>query len=407
MAPFYVRVKKKGMVMKTGLLSIFLAGFASVASAQQIVKCGGNFDNFKANFGKTAVQSGVSPEAVNAVLGVAQQRGDVLKLDRSQASFKQTFLEFSGRTVSSGRMQIGAQKMRDYNKVFRYAQQKYGVQPEVITTFWAMETDFGVNQGNIHTVSALATLAHDCRRPELFQPQLLGAMRLTERGAFDPQNTVGAWAGEIGMVQMLPDDILRLGVDGDGDGKVDLRRSPTDAILSAANMLRQHGWRANEPWIQEVKVPNNEAWNYSGLARTLKVGQWQALGVVPRSGTLPNGNLPASLVAPQGRFGPVFLTYPNYRVFTEWNKSFIYSLSAAYMATRLGGAPRYDAGNPEAALSSNQIVSLQNKLARRGHNVGKADGIIGAKTREAVRAEQKRLGMVPDGWPNATLLNGL
>ena len=391
--------------MKLITLSSITFLMASSAFAQSIVPCGGSFNNFMQKFGQTAISKGVPSQAVNAVLANAKHRNDVLKLDRSQASFKQTFLEFSSRTVSSNRLQIGAQKLQQYRNVFAAAKKQYGVAPEVIATFWAMETDFGANQGNMNTVSALATLSHDCRRPELFQPQLLGAMQLTAAGGMDPARTTGAWAGEIGMVQMLPADILKLGVDGDGDGRVDLKTSPNDAILSAARMLASHGWRKNEPWIQEVKVQGDAAWKYSGLDQKFKVSDWSKIGVSARSGGLPNGNMAASLVAPQGRFGPVFLTYPNYDVFLEWNKSFIYSLSAAYMATRMAGDPKLLSGNPEKALSTNQVKTLQSKLAKNGYNVGKVDGIIGAKTRAAVRDVQIKNGMVSDGWPTAKLLS--
>ncbi len=391
--------------MKLIALSSITFLMASSAFAQSIVPCGGSFNGFMQKFGQAAISKGVPSDAVNAVIANAKHRNDVLKLDRSQASFKQTFLEFSSRTVSSNRLQIGAQKLQQYGDVFATAQNNYGVSPEVIATFWAMETDFGANQGNMSTVSALATLAHDCRRPELFQPQLLGAMQLTAKGGMDPATTTGAWAGEIGMVQMLPADILKLGVDGDGDGRVDLKKSPNDAILSAARMLASHGWRKNEPWIQEVIVNNDEAWQYSGLDQKIKVSDWKNVGVSARNGSLPNAGMPASLVAPQGRFGPVFLTYPNYDVFLEWNQSFIYSLSAAYMATRMAGEPKLLSGNPEKALTTNQVKTLQTRLAQKGYNVGKVDGIIGAKTRAAIRDVQIKNGVISHGWPTAKLMS--
>lgn len=375
-------------------------------NAQVIVPCGGSFDSFKSNMRQAGINAGVPAAAVDAVLANSRVLQDVLKLDRSQATFKQTFLEFSGRTVSSSRLKIGRQKLGEYANVFAKAKSQYGVSPEVITTFWAMETDFGAVQGNTNTVSALATLAHDCRRPELFQPQYLGAMRLTAKGGMDPASTTGAWAGEIGMVQMLPDDIVRLGVDGNGDGQVNLKTTPEDAILSAAKMLNSHGWRAGQPWVQEVKVAGDQAWQHSGLDQKLTTEQWAGLGVSGRNSGLPKG-LRASLVAPQGRFGPLFLTYENYDVFLQWNKSFIYSLSAAYMATRFAGAPALTSGNPTPALSVDQVKQLQQKLQARGHDVGKIDGIIGSMTRNAVRDIQKSSGQVPDGWPSAEFLNSL
>lgn len=396
-------MKDKRIWVIMGLSGLGLV--ANMAHAQELVPCGGDFQTWKSEFASYAKAQGIASDAVDQVMNAAQQNQQVLKLDRSQSTFKQDFLEFSGRTVSQSRMDIGRQKMQQYADIFARAENEYGVPPEVITTFWAMETDYGVVQGDINTVSAIATLAHDCRRPELFQPQLLGAMKLTAAGDMDPASTTGAWAGEIGQVQMLPDDILRLGVDGDGDGHVTLKTSAEDAILSGANLLHSHGWHAGEPWVQEVKVEGDAAWSHSGLNNKLPTSQWAALGVTARQGELPA--LDAHLVAPQGRFGPVFLTYPNYDIFLEWNKSFIYSLSAAYMATRLGGAERYERGEPAAGLNVDQTKNLQEKLQARGFDVGDVDGIIGGKTRDAVQAVQTELGMVPDGWPTPELLNQL
>jgi hypothetical protein len=126
------------------------------------------------------------------------------------------------------------------------------------------------------------------------------------------------------------------------------------------------------------------------------------MGVTPKEGSL--ANLPASLLLPQGRKGPAFLVYPNYKVLFEWNKSFVYVTTAAYFAARIQGAAPYTAGKPDPALSAEQMVSLQKKLAKMGHNVGKIDGVLGAATRAAVQAEQKRLGLPADGWPTADLL---
>jgi len=261
-------------------------------------------------------------------------------------------------------------------------------------------------QGDFNTLNALVTLAHDCRRPELFRPQIFAALELFERGDFDPARTTGAWAGEIGMVQMLPEDILRNGVDGDGDGHVRLKSSAPDALLSGAKMLRGLGWRPGEPWLQEIVVPESLDWAQTGLNHSLPVSQWASMGVRARKGDLPTG-LAGSVLLPMGRKGPAFMAYPNFRVFFEWNQSFVYVTTAAYFATRLEGAPVLDPRSPEPGLSDAQMKALQQKLAARGHDVGKIDGILGEKTREAVQAEQARLGLPADAWPTAELLGAL
>lgn len=200
---------------------------------------------------------------------------------------------------------------------------------------------------------------------------------------------------------------MRFGVDGDGNGHVDLKNSAPDTIMTAARFIRHLGWRPGEPWLQEITLPSSLPWEKTGLHYDMTVGDWAVLGVRAREGGLPSANLPAALLLPQGRKGPAFLAYPNFRVYLEWNKSFIYTTSAAYFATRLNGAKRYDAGNPGDGLSDRAMKDLQTRLRNRGHDVGKIDGILGAGTRAAVRTEQMRLGLPADGWPTGDLLNRL
>ena len=383
-----------------------LTGLCLASGPALAQQCGGDFRQFLAGVKQEAVASGLSARAADRTLAGAQIDRKVLSRDRAQGVFKMTFLDFSKRVISSYRMKNGAANMKKYASVFDRTERDYGVPAPVITAFWALETDFGAVQGDFNTVNALATLAHDCRRPELFRPQLIAAIEMVQNGDLDPQRTTGAWAGEIGMVQMLPEDIIKFGKDGDGDGQVRLKESAPDAILTAGAFINHLGWRRGEPWLQEVSVPANLNWAESGLGKTKTGAQWAALGVQPRWGQI-SGNLPASLLLPQGRKGPAFLAYPNYNIYLEWNQSFIYTTSAAYFATRLAGAPRYNAGNPDQGLNDAQMKQLQTKLRAKGYDVGKIDGILGAGTRAAVQDVQQKLGMPADAWPTPALLNRL
>lgn len=390
---------------KVTALAAFV-GVMLIASPAMAQACGGNFSAWRKDAVAEAANQGVGAKGQTA-LSRARQDSKVLSRDRAQGVFTQTFLKFSGRMVSGYRLKNGAVNMRKYKKVFDRARQKFGVPPEVISAFWALETDFGAVQGDFSTLNALATLAHDCRRPELFRPQFIAFGKLVDQGAV-PANVTGAWAGEIGQMQLLPSDILELGQDGDGDGRVDLKRSSADAILTSANFLNHLGWRAGEPWMEEIRVPENLDWSQTGREQMLPRSQWAAWGVTYRGGKpLIADNQMASVVLPMGRNGPAFLTYPNYNIYLEWNQSFVYTLTAAYLATRLGGAERYDKRNPDPGLSTAQMKQLQTKLQALGHDVGKIDGILGRGTRAAVRAEQRRLGLAVDGWPTPQLLSKL
>ena len=380
--------------------------FLLLASPVAAAPCGGNFATFLTEMANEARVAGAPDAAIAAFFQGARQDQAVLKADRSQGVFRKTFLDFSQSLISKDRLQNGGTFSAQYDAAFARAEAEHGIPRGILLAFWAFETDFGAVQGDFNTRNALLTLAHDCRRPALFQPQVLAAVSLTrQRHDFDPATTTGAWAGEIGMVQMLPRDILARGLDGDGDGRVTLKTSAADAILSAAALLQSHGWRPGEPWLQEIVLPEGFDWAATGIGQQRPAAQWAAMGAAPRAGDF--ADLPASVLLPQGRSGPAFLAYSNYNVLFEWNKSFVYVTTAAYFATRLAGAAPYLAGNPEPGLTGDQMQALQEKLAARGHDIGRADGILGAATRAAVQTEQSRLGLPADAWPTAALLNAL
>jgi lytic murein transglycosylase len=383
-----------------------LAGAGDIPAP--IIECGGSFSSFVTRMKDLAVTRGHDRATVDKFFASARQDQRTLGADGAQGIFNSGFIDFSRKLISQNRIDVGRAKLNQYKSVFDAIESKFGVSRGVLVAFWAFETDFGAFQGDFNTLNSLMTLSHDCRRPGLFQPQVLAALDLYEHGDFSPANTTGAWAGEIGMVQMLPADIRDSGIDGDGDGHVDLKGSPPDALMSGANMLRKLGWRANEPWIQEVVLPQGFDYAKTGTHQKMSVSQWAAMGVQPRAGGFTGaGGLKASVIVPQGHGGPAFIAYPNFDIYFEWNQSFTYVMTAAYFATRLEGAPVYAAGSPAAPLGQGQMKALQQKLAALGHHVGAIDGILGANTRIAVQKEQERLGLVPDAWPTAELLGRL
>lgn len=388
--------------MRRLLLSLMFAGLAHSAAAE----CGGSFTNFIGGLKSEAVAKGNPQTTADAFFASVRRDPAVLQADRKQGVFQLPFVEFSRRLISNDRINRGRANGERYDSIFDRIERDYGVDRGVLLAFWAFETDYGSFQGDFNTANALVTLAHDCRRPELFRPQVFAAIELFARGQFDPRSTTGAWAGEIGMVQMLPRDILENGVDGDGDGKVSLKTSAPDALMSGGKMLQDLGWRAGEPWLAEVTMPATFDWSLTGLETIKSTEDWQALGVTPRNGPLHAG-LEAAILLPQGRKGPAFLAYPNFRVYFDWNQSFTYVMTAAYFATRLQGAQVFDAGNPDQGLEGGDMKNLQTRLQARGHDVGGIDGILGAATRAAVRVEQARLGMAVDGWPTPALLSKL
>lgn len=387
------------------LLPLALA--ALLMPATVFAQCGGGFSGFVQSLKQEAMTAGYDVGTVNGFFKGARQDPKVLRADRAQGVFQKPFIEFSRRLISQSRIDRGRTMAQKYDSTFRRIETTYGINRGVLLAFWAFETDYGSFQGDFNTRNALITLAHDCRRPELFRPQIFAALELYSRGNLDPNRTTGAWAGEIGMVQMLPQDILDNGVDADGDGHVSLKTSAPDALMSGAKMLSHLGWTAGEPWLQEVTIPTGLDLTKSGTGSKLSVQEWQGMGVRAKDGSLGARGLQASLLLPQGHKGPAFLAYPNFDVYFEWNQSFTYVLTAAYFANRLEGSSVYRAGKPDQGLSGAQMKQLQQKLQSLGHDVGKVDGILGAKTRAAIQREQQRLGLPADAWPTPALLKRL
>ncbi|MEL6101508.1 MAG: lytic murein transglycosylase, partial [Pseudomonadota bacterium] len=189
-------------------------------------QCGGDFGAFVNGLKREAVSNGLAPQVVDRFFASVRRDEAVIKADRRQGVFQKPFTDFARRLISQDRIARGNRSADRYGSTFAAIERQYGIDRGVLLAFWAFETDYGAFQGDFNTANALVTLSHDCRRPDLFRPQVFAALELFARGDFDPRTTTGAWAGEIGMVQMLPRDIIENGVDADGDGIVSLKTSP-------------------------------------------------------------------------------------------------------------------------------------------------------------------------------------
>jgi lytic murein transglycosylase len=374
--------------------------------------CGKNpaeFGRWLQGFKREAAAQGISPQTLAYALdGLTYDPATIAK-DRGQGVFAQSFLQFSGRMVSSNRLQVGGQLLKKYAPVFAKIEQQYGVPGPVLVAFWGLETDFGKVMGNMETMRSLATLSFDCRRPEEFQEQLLYALKVIERGDLSPQEMRGPAHGEVGQFQFQPKNYYEFAVDFDGNGKRDLVRSAPDSLASAANYLQSKGWRANQPWLEQVRVPSDLPWDQADVTIKKPRSFWAQHGVTYLNGQpVPADDLPAGLVLPMGRNGPAFLAYPNFDIYLDWNKSLVYTTTAAYYATRLNGGPALAKGNgPIESLSLAETKELQQRLAKLGFDVGKIDGVVGAASRNAIRTMQVKYGLPADGYPSAALLDRL
>jgi lytic murein transglycosylase len=392
---------------KTAAATLMLAALMASSGAGAAVPCrtSGPYEAWLANLEHEAAEGGVSQRTIAETAPYLTYDQRIVNIDHGQRVFTQTFLDFSDRMAAAYRIQMGAAKIKTYAPVFARIEQQYGVPAPVIVAFWALESDFGANMGKEHTLSALASLAYDCRRADRFRAELLDALRLIQRGDLQPQDMIGSWAGELGQTQMMPSEYFQYSVDYDGDGKRNLLRSVPDVLASTANYLVGLGWKRGEPWLTEVRVPANLPWDQADLAVQLPRSKWAAYGVSLADGrALPADNLAASLLLPMGRFGPAFLVYSNFQVYLQWNNSLVYSTTAAYLATRIAGAPALHRGTPPPALSFDEVKDMQAMLTRAGYDVGTIDGFLGLKTRQAVKATQIKYGLPADSYATAELL---
>jgi lytic murein transglycosylase len=386
------------------------AAFTSPALAQRATCHNGqSFEQWLDAFKREALTQGISQRTLSAAAHQMVYDQTVVNKDRGQKVFSQTFLEFSDRMVAKHRIDGGIQRIAKNRALFTRIEQQFGVPAPVIAAFWALETDFGGFMGNLPTIKSVTTLAYDCRRPDLFRKQAIAALKIVERGDLTPEQMLGPFAGELGQFQFLPAHYVDYAVDFDGDGRRDLLHSAPDALASAANYLSKIGWKRGQPWLEEVRVPGQMDWAQADLTIQHPRSQWAKWGVTKvDGGSIAVDAQPASLLLPMGRFGPAFLAYPNFQIFIEWNQSIVYSTSAAYLATRISGAPAMKRSTGQIApFASAQIRELQQLLARRGHDVGKIDGFLGQKTRTAVKAEQIKAGLPADSYPTPELVTHL
>jgi lytic murein transglycosylase len=221
-----------------------------LATPAQAAPCGGDFNAFIAAMSREAAAQGVSRAVIDqAFAGVAQDPG-VLAFDRRQrGTFRKSFEDYAATRVTSGRISRGRQLLQRHAALLSRIEQQFGVPPNLIVAIWGLETDFGTgDMGRLPVIRVVATMAHDCRRTELFQRELLAALRIVQRGDLPLRDLVGAYAGEIGQTQFLPSSYIKYGVDYDGNGHVDLRHSVPDVLASTANLLRVNGWQRGQPY---------------------------------------------------------------------------------------------------------------------------------------------------------------
>ena len=287
-----------------GALALVLVLGCAPGWAQPNCRNTGAFDPWLAAFKREALAQGISQAALAAASPYLVLDQRIIGIDRGQRFFAQNFLEISDKMLAGGRIPNGANQIKKHAALFARVEKEFGVPASVITAFWGLESDFGSGQGKDHSIKSLATLAYDCRRPEMFRGHLIDALRLIERGDLRADEMIGSWAGELGQTQMMPSEYMAHALDYDGDGRRNLIKSVPDVLGSTGKYLVHLGWKRGEPWLQEIRVPANLAWKEADLSVQHPRSKWAAWGVTYADGKpLPADGMPTSVVLPLGRLG--------------------------------------------------------------------------------------------------------
>jgi lytic murein transglycosylase len=382
-------------------LTLALVLTASAAAA--------DFSSCVAGLKAQAAGQGVSAQTFDEAFAGVTFEPKVLELQGNQPEFKTPIWDYLAALTDDEKVAEGRAKMRQYASAFASAEARYGVDKHTIAAVWGVESDFGKQGGKFYLPQALSSLV--CgggRRADYFRGELMATLKIIQRGDLDAQDLKGSWAGAFGHTQFMPSTYLRLAVDGDGDGRRDLVNSPADAIHSTANYLAKSGWVTGATWGYEVDIPEG----YSGPSgRTAKhpLSFWEAKGVKKLGGGALAGGGNAGLLLPAGKDGPAFLVFKNYDAAYAYNGADSYALAISILSDKLRGRPGVQTAWPtdDAGLSRAERRELQRLLIAKGYDVGEPDGAVGQKTRDAIKAIERQIGMQPTGRPGQKVLNAL
>lgn len=370
-----------------------------------------NFQSCLANLRSQAVAAGVSGTTYDRYTQNLTPDYSVIDKLNYQPEFSTPIWDYLSGLVDEERVELGKQKLAQYRDVLNRASQTYGVPPETIVAVWGVESNFGDISGKYPLLQALGTLSCEGRRQSYFRTEFFATMRILQRGDLTEDQLKGSWAGAFGHTQFMPSTYERLAVDFDGDGRRDLVSSTVDALASTANFLNKAGWQAGMPWGFEVKVPQGMSIDGEGRRSKKALSSWSARGVTRIDGSsLVQGALSSStsagLMAPAGVNGPVFLVFKNFDAIYSYNAAESYGLAIAHLSDRLKGARPFATSWPtdDPGTSRAERREIQQFLINRGYDIGAVDGLIGDKTRVAIRQEQTRLGLNPSGRAGQQIL---
>ena len=331
----------------------------------------------------------------------------IMDLMDSQPEFTKAFWDYLDILVNDARVQNGLEMLTKHKAIFDKVENAYGVDRNIITAIWGVESNYGTLGGDRPVIRSTATLACVGRRQAYFRDEFLATLEILHRGDVRPEQLKGSWAGAFGPTQFMPTSFKRFAVDFDGDGRRDVVDSTADMIASTANNLKKDGWVTGQTWGYEVTIPKGFNYLLADRSKQKTMAEWEALGIKRAGGKgFPRADDKAYLLVPAGHQGPGFLMLHNFRVIMKYNPAEAYAIAIGHLADRLrGGAPFVQPWpRHEAVLSRDERRELQELLLKKGFDGGTPTGRLGPKTRAAVRDFQASIGLIPDGFATTAIL---
>ena len=390
------------LVLGTTLAAVLVSGGARADDAA--------FASCLAGLRTDALAKGVSAATYDNYTGQLAPDMTVVGFLDAQPEFVTPIWDYLAGLVDDERVADGRAMLARWAPVLARVEAEYGVDPATVVAVWGVESNFGRNFGSRPLLSSLSTLSCFGRRQAFFRGEFFTTLKIIQEGHVAPERLTGSWAGAFGHTQFMPSTFMRLAVDFDGDGRRDLVDSVPDALASTANFLKRAGWRSGLPWGFEVSLPRTLDVAGAGRRNKQPVSEWIARGVKRVDGApMPSGETAAGLLLPAGKEGPAFLVTRNFDAIYSYNAAESYGLAIAHLSDRLRGGVPFATPWPtdDPGLSRAERRELQRLLIARGHDIGEADGMIGARTREALKVEQAALGLPADGRAGQRALQAL
>ena len=361
---------------------------------------------------KEMTDRGISKKTIQKAYGdntYYHQHPEVVEQDKKQAEFILTSKDYINRLINAKRVETARRHYQKLKKKYPNLEKEYHVPLNYLTAFWAVESNFGQNKGKYHLIDGLTNLSYNNRRSKFFKNELYNVLKIMEKYNLDNDKMMGSWAGAMGHFQFMPSTYNAYAIDYDNDGVIDIWDSFDDAIGSAANYLGSLGWKFDEPWGGQVRLPWSFDYRLAGRDKSKTVRQWREIGVVGVDGKrLPyDDELKASIIIPDGRYGPAFIVFGNFKRIMIWNRSENYALVIGILADYAVNDRSYRPieAVQQYPLTDKEVQKVQafaNKILKTNL---KEDGILGPKTKKAVKRLQAKARLHQDGYPDYRLLN--